>query len=220
LLEEAGAAENPAVGEDHREISKREVTMDCAVCTNKGCYQGKDCTDIAEEVLILCKKNPLHLKMAGVSAELEGNSYMQLTRLEELIAFCQHMDFKHLGIAFCVGLSEEVETLHNILAKHFNVSSVCCKVCGIEKEHFDLTKIQEDRIEAMCNPIGQAKVFNNEGTDLNIIFGLCIGHDILFTKHSKAPVTTLVVKDRVLAHNPIGAIYSGYYLKKKFGVRS
>ena len=193
--------------------------MDCALCRNKECYQGKDCTDITEKVSTLYNENPLHLKMAGVSAELEGNYYMQLTRLEELIAFCQQMDFKHLGIAFCVGLSEEVEKLHKILAKHFNVSSVCCKVCGIEKETFDLTKIKNDRIEAMCNPVGQATVFNNEGTDLNIICGLCIGHDILFTKHSQAPVTTLVVKDRVLAHNPIGAIYSGYYLKKKFGVR-
>ena len=32
-----------------------------------------------------------------------------------------------------------------------------------------------------------------------------MGHDILFTKHSKAPVTTLAVKDRVLTHNPLGA---------------
>lgn len=31
------------------------------------------------------------------------------------------------------------------------------------------------------------------------------------TKHSQAPVTTLVVKDRVLAHNPAGALYSAYY---------
>jgi len=41
--------------------------------------------------------------------------------------------------------------------------------------------------------------------------GLCVGHDMLFTRHSRAPVTTLVVKDRVLAHNPAGALYSGYY---------
>ncbi len=66
----------------------------------------------------------------------------------------------------------------------------------------------------MCNPIGQALVLNKEKTDLNIILGLCIGHDILFTQHSAAPVTTLAVKDRVLAHNPLGALYSGYYLKK------
>lgn len=190
--------------------------MDCAECKNKNCYQGQDCTDITEDVLKIYEEHPPYREMAEVSAELEGKYYMQLTRLEELIAFCQKMEYKRLGVAFCVGLSAEMETLHEILAKHFEVSSACCKVCGIEKERFDLTRIKEGRVEAMCNPIGQATVFNIEGTDLNIIFGLCIGHDILFTQHSKAPVTTLVVKDRVLAHNPIGAIYSGYYRRNKF----
>jgi len=45
-----------------------------------------------------------------------------------------------------------------------------------------------------------------------------MGHDIIFTRNSEAPVTTLIVKDRVLAHNPAGAIYSGYYLRKKFNL--
>ncbi len=72
----------------------------------------------------------------------------------------------------------------------------------------------------MCNPIGQAAILNAEETELNIIIGLCIGHDILFTEHSDAPVTTLAVKDRVLAHNPLGAVYSRYYLKNVFGADS
>ena len=29
-----------------------------------------------------------------------------------------------------------------------------------------------------------------------------------FIKHSKAPVTVLAVKDRVLAHNPLGVLYT------------
>ena len=74
-----------------------------------------------------------------------------------------------------------------------------------------LPKIHGDGFEATCNPVGQALLLEEEGTDLNVILGLCLGHDVLFTKHSKAPVTTLAVKDRVLAHNPLGVIYSGYY---------
>jgi uncharacterized metal-binding protein len=57
-------------------------------------------------------------------------------------------------------------------------------------------------------------ILNTEKTDLNVILGLCIGHDTVFTKYSEAPVTTLAVKDRVLAHNPLGAIYSAYHLNK------
>ena len=67
----------------------------------------------------------------------------------------------------------------------------------------------------MCNPIMQAEVLNKEGTDLNIVIGLCVGHDSLFYKHSDALCTTLVTKDRVLAHNPVAALYQAdkYYSK-------
>ena len=65
----------------------------------------------------------------------------------------------------------------------------------------------------MCNPIHQAKRLNAEHTDLNIVMGLCVGHDSLFYKYSDALVTTLVTKDRVLGHNPVAALYTAnsYY---------
>jgi uncharacterized metal-binding protein len=34
---------------------------------------------------------------------------------------------------------------------------------------------------------------------------------MLFTMTSKAPVTTLIVKDRLLGHNPVIALYSNYH---------
>ena len=55
-------------------------------------------------------------------------------------------------------------------------------------------------------------------TDLNVIIGLCVGHDSLFIKYSKALVTTLITKDRVLGHNPAAALYtSGFYYKRLLG---
>jgi uncharacterized metal-binding protein len=66
----------------------------------------------------------------------------------------------------------------------------------------------------MCSPLGQAELLNRAETQLNIVMGLCVGHDALFASHSNAPVTTLIAKDRVLAHNPIGAIYSRYWRKR------
>jgi len=59
----------------------------------------------------------------------------------------------------------------------------------------------------MCNPIAQAQILNEQLTDFNIVVGLCVGHDSLFFKHSEAPVTVLVAKDRVLGHNPAAALY-------------
>ena len=71
----------------------------------------------------------------------------------------------------------------------------------------------------MCNPIAQARLLNSQKTEFNIALGLCVGHDSMFYKYSEALVTTLVAKDRVLAHNPCGAIYcaDGYFKQKLRG---
>lgn len=191
------------------------IGMKCALCKNKECRQGKNCTEIATEI-----DYEQALETMRAAAEVESR-YMKLTRLEELILFCKMMKFKKVGLAFCIGLSEEARIAHRILAQDFEVHSVCCKVGGIDKGDLGLVKIRDPGAhETMCNPLGQARVLNAAGTELNIILGLCIGHDILFTAHSDAPVTTLAVKDRVLAHNPLGAVYSRYYLENVFGVVS
>jgi uncharacterized metal-binding protein len=57
-----------------------------------------------------------------------------------------------------------------------------------------------------CNPIGQARLLAKADTQLNISMGLCLGHDLLFQKHSCNPVTTLIVKDRPNGHNPLLAL--------------
>jgi len=69
----------------------------------------------------------------------------------------------------------------------------------------------------MCNPISQAMVLNDDKTDFNILLGLCVGHDSLFIKYANAYTTVLVVKDRVLGHNPVAALYTadGYYQRLK-----
>ena len=189
--------------------------MNCAGCKEKACYKGKDCTGIAEDAKEAYKDDAEVLKSLSVSARIESRYYMKKKRIEELILYAKWMGYKKLGVAFCIGLEKEAEVICDILSQHFDVSSVCCKVCGIDKSDFELERLHKDaEVEAMCNPIGQAIILNNEKTDLNIILGLCIGHDTLFTKYSEAPVTTLAVKDRVLAHNPLGAIYSGYQRKK------
>ena len=69
----------------------------------------------------------------------------------------------------------------------------------------------------MCNPVLQAKILNDEKTDLNIMLGLCVDHDSLFLKCSDALCTVLAAKDRLLGRNPLAAIYNldGYYQSLK-----
>ncbi|MGB2697944.1 MAG: DUF1847 domain-containing protein [Candidatus Zixiibacteriota bacterium] len=187
--------------------------MNCANCEDKECYQGKDCFGITDSLKEQKWDETTH-KILKLASEIEAKYYMKFTRLEELILFSKKMDYKKLGIAFCIGLSDEAKILEKLLEKQLSVVSVCCKVGGVDKEFYDMHKIKCDRYEAMCNPLAQAMILNKEKTDLNIILGLCMGHDILFSKYSEAPVTTLVVKDRVLAHNTVGALYSRYYQNK------
>ncbi len=194
------------------------MAKECARCASKDCYDGKDCFSLAKEARRTYSKD--ELKSMKVSGDIEAEHYMKLTRLEEIILYAQRMKMRRLGIAFCIGLSNEAKVVDRILtSKGFEVHSACCKVCGIDKAGLGVRKMHSEKgLEAVCNPIGQALRLNSCQTDMNIVVGLCIGHDMLFAKHSKAPATTFIVKDRVLAHNPVGAIYSEYYLEKKFGL--
>jgi len=159
-------------------------------------------------------------KLAYNSALVEAEGYCNKTRLEETIDFSKKCNFKKLGVAFCVGLSKEAKMLSLVLRNNgFEVDSVVCKNGSIPKEFLkieDKEKITPGTYEPMCNPIGQANFLNKAKTDFNIILGLCVGHDSLFIKYSNAPITVFAVKDRVLAHNPLGALYlSDSYYKNK-----
>lgn len=149
------------------------------------------------------------------ASTIEARHYGQETRLGEIILLAKEMGYQRLGLAFCIGMSEEAKIIENILSKHFQVVSVCCKVCGIDKNEFGLQHISSENNEVMCNPAGQAQLLNEAQTQFNVICGLCVGHDAIFTKLSNAPVTTLIAKDRVLAHNPAAAIYC-QYIRKHF----
>ena len=65
--------------------------------------------------------------------------------------------------------------------------------------------------ETVCNPLYQAELLNRAGTELNVVVGLCVGHDMMFNKHSTGLVTTLLVKDRMTCNNPAGPLYSGFF---------
>lgn len=134
------------------------------------------------------------------------------SRIVEIIEFAHKMKYKRLGLAFCAGLAREAKVVEKIFSsKGFDMVSAICKVGRIPKEKIgvlDNEKIAIGKFEPMCNPIFQALIFNEEKTEFNIMLGLCVGHDSLLFKYSIAPCTVLAVKDRVLGHNPLAAIYT------------
>lgn len=142
-------------------------------------------------------------------------------RIQETCEFARKMGYKRIGIAFCSGLRREASVLTEIIeAQGFQVVSVVCKAGRTPKERIGIReeeKINIGKFETMCSPIAQAMILNEEETDFNILLGLCVGHDSLFLKYSDAFSTVLVVKDRVLAHNPVAALYTAesYYERLK-----
>ena len=200
--------------------------MSCVDCGVKNCNKMDKTfpdfcitTNMDEEVLneaLACYEEPENNRITVAAAEVEYEHYCKYTRVEEIMAFAEKIGAKKLGIATCVGLLSESRTLTKVFRKHgFEVYGIACKAGITPKSQVGIPKECENVGVNMCNPILQAKMLNKAGTDLNIVVGLCVGHDSLFYKYSDAPVTTAVTKDRVLSHNPVAALYTteGYYSK-------
>jgi len=152
-----------------------------------------------------------------------GHYVLQPTkcRVQETVEFAQKLGFKKLGIAFCGGLHKEAGLLSDVLeSQGFELASVGCNAGGVPKENIGIKEKEKVRIgsyETMCNPLLQAEILNHEETELNIVLGLCVGHDALFLKKAKAFCTVLAAKDRVTGHNPLAGLYTlhSYYQKLK-----
>jgi len=164
------------------------------------------------ELVELYSGNSDDAAIAKAAAEVEGLYYCKINRVEETVAFARRIGAVRIGIATCLGLIEETRTLVKILRlAGMEPITALCKVGSVDKTEIGVAeelKIKCGSFEACCNPVLQARLLNREKTGLNIIMGLCVGHDSLFSRHSEAPVTTLVVKDRVLGHNPVVALYT------------
>lgn len=198
------------------EDNRASADLCCASCDRPVCRAGEDCYGVSESVRALyAEADPVVTRLTRTAASVEAEGYCQWPRAEEIIRFARLAGFRHLGVAFCIGLAEEARRYVEILQADFQVSSVCCKVCGIDKHELELDLLHPQAThETMCAPLGQAELLNRAGVELNILMGLCVGHDALFCHHAVAPVTTLIAKDRVLAHNTAGALYSTYWRRR------
>lgn len=208
---------------------KEILQRSCVDCGLKGCMEQDDgkfpdfcltqamTEDERNTVVQKYLDNPILQKMSVAAAEVEDETYCKSTRVEDTMAFARKIGAKKLGIATCGGLLEESRILARILRKNdFEVVAAVCKIGNTPKSKVGVSADKTKNTgPIMCNPILQAEALNKAGTDLNIVVGLCVGHDCLFYRHSNAFCTTLVAKDRVLMHNPAAALYGAdkYYKK-------
>ncbi|MFC1662164.1 DUF1847 domain-containing protein, partial [Gemmatimonadota bacterium] len=183
---------------------------DCMECKDRVCLQGKPCPYLTLPTLKDPDQESLKILESAWDVALENER--TLCRLAELVYFALEMGCQRVGIAFCIDLLEPASILTDVLKRFFEVIPVCCKVRGIPADHPTLCgpagpAHTGDR-DVACDPVGMAEVLNSRETDLNVLVGLCVGVDSVFARESNAPVTTVFVKDKSLANNPIGAVYS------------
>ncbi len=174
--------------------------------------------EIEDEALKLYKTNENIKKTTKIASIIEASGYIHWPRLKDTIEFAKGMGYRKIGLAFCVGLQKEAKKTAEILIEYnFDVCSVCCKNGAIKKT--DLKVPEEYTIFSKtgyplgfvsCNPVAQALLLNKAKTEMNLIIGLCVGHDITFTQLSNAPVSTLIAKDRSNPHNPAAVLYTSY----------
>ncbi len=197
-------------------------TQNC-VCSKQGCWR-----DDEEKIPKYCQANKFLDEIEVSKGEYQKTSNMGIyeaacvvgaendgfrPRIEEVLHFTKHLHLAKVGFATCNAFEKEMRTLEKLFSREgLDVVCAACQIGWVTAEERGVPKLG-DYVNSTCNPIAQAKILNREQTEINFIIGLCLGHDILFTRYSKAPVSTLIVKDRMTGNNPAAALY-GYHARR------
>ncbi|MDF7799481.1 DUF1847 domain-containing protein [Pontiellaceae bacterium B1224] len=132
----------------------------------------------------------------------DESSDMSMNRIQSIRNFALSAKYQRIGIAHCIMFSTETEIIREYLSRDFEVFTVDCKYGRLLKQEL----FGGTSRAVLCNPAGQAQYLNENSTDLNISVGLCIGHDMIFSEKSAAPVTSLFTKDFTNNNNVAQAV--------------
>lgn len=188
------------------EFTEREAPSFCA--------QSAISTEMHDEArrLYALPENHAIMQAAAKVSEDTANS----TRVQDTIKFANLVGAKRIGIASCTIMLHETRTLAKLLEQAgFHVETVGCKLEGNRRADLDLDPVEDGEGSVVCNPIMQALLLNEVKTDLNILMGICVGHDALFCKYSTAPVTTFTTKDFLTGNNPCAVLYTAQSCYRK-----
>jgi uncharacterized metal-binding protein len=211
-----GPSAAPAHNRGEENPGERFAPDDCLACREHNCLRGELCETAKHATFAPGGDSETH-RMLEAALDISGEKERTLCRLSELIYFFLEMRYRRIGLAYCVDLVGPAATLARALRRFFHVYPVCCKIGGTVVPDLLSNPHEKGRLATplvACNPRGQAELLNRIGTDANVVVGLCMGTDCIFSRFSDAPATTLFVKDKALANSPIGAVYSDYYLQE------
>ena len=148
------------------------------------CAQGAVSSALHDEAQRLYALPDVIMQAAAMVSEETVNS----TRVQDTIKFANLISAIHIGIASCTIMLRETRILAKLLEQAgFCVETVGCKLESNRRADLDLEPpARGGEGGVVCNPIMQALLLNEAKTDLNILMGICVGHDALFCKYSDA----------------------------------
>jgi len=201
---------------------ENEVKTQNCICSKQGCWRddeqkvpkycqaNKFLEEIEKSKGEYHRTNNLNIYEAACIVGAENDGFRP--RIEETLYFTKHLKITKVGFAACNAFENEMRVLRKLFMQEgFDVVCAACQIGWVTAEERGIPKLT-DYVNSSCNPIAQAEILNHERTELNFIVGLCLGHDILFSRYSAAPVSTLIVKDRITGNNPAAALY-GYHAR-------
>lgn len=181
--------------------------MNCTHCQEHACRTLGDCTALRfdkDAVRAQYAQEETQNTVQAAAHLVDGGRAGSLNRLQEIAAYALDTGMNHVGLAYCYGMEKDATEIAQYLrGQGLRVSAVSCTTGGLAQDEVNAHSIIH---KVSCNPLGQAAQLNAENVNLIVAVGLCLGHDMLLQKQVDAPLTTLIVKDRTSAHNPLGAI--------------
>jgi len=185
------------------------MSVECAKCKSFACRTGH--SDAVPENCPMRADFPQFDELYGTadrrdaayqSALVEALGYCRWTRLREIAEYAQRMGYTRVGVGHCPDMSREAV-----------LTALYLRDAMLEPR---LPPGQRN-----CDPLGQARLFAGQETQLNVIAGMCVGHEAIFIRAAEAPVTVLVARDERFCHNPAAALYTAdsYSHSRLFGRR-
>jgi uncharacterized metal-binding protein len=189
----------------------------CAFCATAGAFKGdfgrmpRTCPTRTHAEVATDASSYLEPDRAAMMRAADATPFTEdgrlRNRVQELVHYARGRGMARVGVAFCVSLLKEAQSLGRQLeAGGLEAELVCCRVGAVDHSAIGLPKKHPEKFAAICNPVAQAELLNLKDVDLVAQVGLCIGHDLILQEVCEAPVTTVVVKDRALDHHPVQAL--------------
>lgn len=181
--------------------------MDCVQCRSKQCREAEPCTVgafVPGDVTQRYHEQDAQRIVQSAAELVDDGRAGTLSRLEELVDFIRTQKYQKVGLAYCYGMENDAARMKGYFRERGIVlRTVSCTVGGMAQQ---AANERSSDPHVSCNPLGQAEQLNAEKTDLVILMGICLGHDILLQRSLQCDFTTFVVKDRVHQHRPLDAL--------------